>query len=210
MPCASSSASGTRTRWLRALARLNVARYAEPATTLMASCSPRACAWCSRSGDRFCTALSIAPLPNCSGRACSTVLASSSVLPRCSRARRRCVRSQSPSSIRARWSGAARSANTHVRPGPITASQKPIEDRCPSPISRRETTTRSCPARRADWSGCATTLGLQTQAPSGATSALNTAPSAMPRLSSGGKSRSGRMVRACRRRSSSRCGWRVP
>ena len=48
----------------------------------------------------------------------------------------------------------------NAAPGPTTAEQNPIEDRCPSPMPRRLIATRACPSPRPAWSGCRTALGL--------------------------------------------------
>jgi hypothetical protein len=72
---------------------------------------------------------------------------------------------------------AALGTNVQVSSSPITASAKPIDEMCPSPMQRRAIATLSWSGARPSCDGCTTALGLQSAAPSTAYSAVNAAPS---------------------------------
>ena len=71
--------------------------------------------------------------------------------------------------------GVALGANVHASSASITASAKPIDEMCPSPMQRSAIATLSSSGARPSCDGCSTALGLQSAAPSTAYSAVNAA-----------------------------------
>ena len=96
-------------------------------------------------------------------------------------------------------------------PPPRTTERKPIDDRCPSPIWRTLSTTRSSPGASPLWSASTTALGLHTAAASTANSCVNVAPSSnrrFPESSTSGATRSSRRS-AWRSNIAVRSRWRA-
>ena len=108
-----------------------------------------------------------------------------------------------PGRPRPRRAGRGRRTHAAAGPGPARRCGTPREDRCPSPTARRLSTNRQLARLRGpDWSGCATTEGLNSAAASTEYSWVNQAPTRARRASPTARRRpgpGGRSARSARR-----------